>query len=138
MRTTSPNFATMAAAIVCSMSYNNVERSDGVDKLRASKLRAAANTLENGIEETLTYTSFPHEHWIKIRSNNGIERINREIRRRTNVVGTFPVGNSALMLVCARLRYVSSSDWGTKKYLNMEHLYELEREAVRETGTQDI
>lgn len=109
--------------------------SDVVEKLRAGKLKAAAKVLEDGIEETLTYTRFPHEHWIKIRSNNGIERMNREIRRRTNAVGAFPDGNSALMLVCARLRYVSSSDWGTKKYLSMEHLYTLEREreAARES-----
>lgn len=97
-------------------------------KLQNTKLRGAANTLRNGILETLTYTDFPHEHWTRIRTNNGIERINREIRRRTNVVGCFPDGNSALMLVCARLRYVSASDWGVKKYLNLEHLYTLERE----------
>ncbi len=97
-------------------------------RLRETKLRSAATTLENGIREALTYTEFPHEHWLRIRSNNGIERINREIRRRTNAVGCFPDGNSALMLVCARLRHVSASTWGTKKYLEMAHLYEMEKE----------
>ncbi len=96
--------------------------------LRDNKMKAAASTLESGIQEALTYTNYPHEHWLKIRSNNGIERINREIRRRTNAVGAFPDGNSALMLVCARLRFVSASEWGVKTYLNMERLYELERE----------
>ena len=66
--------------------------------------------------------SFPSEHWMKIRTNNTIERLNREIRRRTRVVGTFPDGNSALMLVCARLRYVVGTQWGNKKYMNMMHL----------------
>jgi len=47
---------------------------------------------------------------------------NREIRRRTRVVGTFPDGNSALMLVCARLRHVASTAWGTKRYMSMKHL----------------
>ena len=103
-----------------------------VDKLRKTKLKSAAKVLESGIEEALTYTRFPHEHWLKIRSNNGLERMNREIRRRTNSVGVFPDGNSALMLVCARLRYVSSTDWGTKKNLNMEHLYTMEREESAE------
>ena len=56
----------------------------------------------NSFEETLIYMSFPSEHWTKIRTNNVIERMNREICRRTRVVGTFPDGNSALMLVCAR------------------------------------
>lgn len=52
-----------------------------------------------------------------------IERLNREIRRRTRVVGTFPDGNSALMLVCARLRHVAGgAQWGSKKYMNVKHL----------------
>lgn len=59
---------------------------------------------------------------MRIRTNNTLERINREIKRRTKVVGTFPDGESALMLVCTRLRHVASSKWGTKRYLNMEHL----------------
>ena len=50
------------------------------------------------------------------------ERLNREIRRRTRVVGTFPDGNSARMLVCARLRHVAGTQWGCKKYMNMKHL----------------
>ena len=56
------------------------------------------------------------------RTNNVIERLNREIRRRTRVVGSFPDGNSALMLVCARLRHVAGTQWGNKKYMNMKHL----------------
>jgi transposase-like protein len=93
-----------------------------------TKLGSAAKTLEEGSAETLTYTNYPSQHWLRIRTNNGIERINREIRRRTRVVGCFPDGNSALMLVCARLRHVSASQWGEKVYLNMQHLYELEKE----------
>ena len=76
-----------------------------VAELRAMKLKEAAKKVEDGIEETLTYCDFPSEHWTRIRTNNVIERLNREIRRRTRVVGTFPDGNSALMLVCARLRH---------------------------------
>ena len=98
------------------------------EKLRNLRLNSAAKALEEGMNEVLVYTRFPHEHWLKIRSNNGIERLNREIRRRTNAVGAFPDGNSALMLVCARLRYVSSSAWGTKTYLNMKHLFDMERD----------
>ena len=89
------------------------------EKLRAMKLTEAAKKIDAGIEETLTYMHFPREHWTRIRTNNGIERIMKEIRRRTRVVGSFPDGNSALMLVCARLRYIASSNWGTKRYLNM-------------------
>ena len=73
-----------------------------VSELRAMKLKEAAKKVEDGIEETPTYCDFPGEHWTRIRTNNAIERLNREIRRRTRVVGTFPDGNSALMLWSAR------------------------------------
>lgn len=98
------------------------------EKLREMKLREAARKIDDGIVETLTYMDFPYAHWTKIRSNNVIERLNREIRRRTRVVGTFPDGNSALMLVCARLRHVASKDWGTKRYMSMTHLHEMQKE----------
>lgn len=93
-----------------------------VAALREMKLKEAAKKVEDSVEETLTYADFPFEHWTKIRTNNAIERLNREIRRRTRVVGTFPDGNSALMLVCARLRHVAGTQWGNKMYMNMKHL----------------
>ena len=93
-----------------------------VQELRDLKLKEAAKKVAGGIEETLTYFDFPAEHWFRIRTNNVIERLNREIRRRTRVVGTFPDGNSALMLVCARLLHVAGTQWGSKKYMNMKHL----------------
>ena len=95
-------------------------------QLRERKLASAARTLERGIDETLSYYAFPGSHWRKIRTNNTLERLNREIRRRTNVVGSFPDGQAALMLVAARLRYVLSHQWGTRKYMNMEPLHEAE------------
>ena len=67
-----------------------------VAELRAMKLKEAAKKVEDGIEETLTYCDFPSEHWTRIRTNNVIERLNREMRRRTRVMGTFPGRNSAL------------------------------------------
>ena len=99
-----------------------------VSELKAMKLPEAAKKVEAGIEETLTYCDLPSEHWGKIRTNNVIERMNREIRRRTRVVGAFPDGNSALMLVCARLRHVAGTQWGCKKYMNMKHLETMEQE----------
>ena len=96
-----------------------------VEKLRKMKLTKAAGKVDEYITETLTYMSFPEQHWTRIRTNNTLERLNREIKRRTKVVGTFPDGQSALMLVCARLRHVTSSEWGTKRYLNMDHLHSM-------------
>ena len=88
------------------------------------KLRAAANCLREGIGETTTYLldEYPPEHRRRIRTNNMIERLNREIRRRTRVVGSFPDGRSALMLVCARIRYVTANEWSTRRYLDMSRL----------------
>lgn len=96
-------------------------------KLEAMKLGKAAELVRTGAVETLSYYAFPSEHWRRIRTNNPMERIMREIRRRTRVVGCFPDGNSALMLVGARLRYIAGSKWGARRYLDMEHLLGPER-----------
>ena len=96
--------------------------------LRQMKLSAAAKKVEDSIEETLTFMDFPSQHWTRIRTNNTLERVNREIKRRTRAIGAFPDGNSALMLVCARLRHVAGTDWGTKRYMNMDHLLEMDAE----------
>ena len=87
------------------------------------RLGEAAKAVREGCAETLAYTS-PRKHWRRIRTNNAIEPLNREIRRRTRVVGTFPGGNSALMLVTARLKYVAESEWGARSYLNVTLLDE--------------
>jgi transposase-like protein len=94
-------------------------------RLREMKLKAAAQKVEDSIEETLTFMDFPSQHWTRIRTNNTLERLNREIKRRTRAIGAFPDGISALMLVCARLRHVAGTDWGVKRYMNMDHLMEI-------------
>ena len=98
-----------------------------IKKLKKQKLPQAAKKLEDSIHETLTYYHFPSEHWRRIRTNNPLERILREVRRRTRVVGAFPDGNSALMLVAARLRHIAGTRWGTRRYLNMNLLTEFKR-----------
>ncbi|MCC5789322.1 MAG: IS256 family transposase [Opitutales bacterium] len=98
-------------------------------KLQAMRLSAAGKILAEGIEETLTYYRYPREHHRSIRTNNMLERIMKEIRRRTRVVGSFPDGKSALMLACARLRYIASKSWSdTRVYLDMKRLEQQERE----------
>jgi putative transposase len=93
-----------------------------VAKLRDQRLTRAAELVETSIEETLGYYLFPEEHWRRIRTNNPLERILREIRRRTRVVGSFPDGQSALNLAAARLRHIAGSEWSTKRYLSMDLL----------------
>jgi len=94
-----------------------------VENLREMKLAKAAALVEQAIGETLTYYRYPDTHWRRIRTNNPLERIMREIRRRTRVVGAFPDGQSALMLCAARLRHIAGTKWGTKRYLSMEALH---------------
>jgi len=120
--------ATMLKAIHAQEDLQEAQKkAKGVaEKLRGMKLPKAAELLTEGIDETLTYYAFPQQHWRRIRTNNPLERILREVRRRTRVVGAFPDGNSALMLVAARLRHISATKWGTKKYLDMDRLREME------------
>lgn len=100
-------------------------KSDSViEKLKKMKLKNAAELIEKSITETFSYYHFPQEHWRKIRTNNPMERVLKEVRRRTKVIGAFPDGQSALMLVGARLRHVTTTKWGTVKYMNMDHLKE--------------
>ena len=99
-----------------------------VEKLIDMKLAAAAKLVDESIEETLTYYKYPSEHWIKIKTNNPMERLLKEARRRTKVVGAFPDGHSALMLVAARLRHVSATTWGLRKYMNMKLLDEMDKQ----------
>lgn len=93
-------------------------------KLAEMKLGAASKIVGEGAIETLNYYNFPSAHWRSLRTNNPLERLNREIRRRTRVVGSFPDGQSALTLVCARLRHIVTTKWGTVRYLRMEEAVE--------------
>ena len=94
------------------------------EELEGMRLGEAARVVREGYAETLTYTGFPREHWARIRTKNAIERLNREVRRRTRVAGAFPDGKSALMLVTARLKYVAESEWGSRRYLDVTLLEE--------------
>ena len=96
-------------------------------KLREMRLGKAADLVESCVHETLTHMNFPREHWLMI-------------RRRTRVIGAFPDGNSALMLVAARLRHITSSHWADRRYLDMDRLAEQDREqeAARLAETSPI
>ncbi|WP_407652443.1 transposase [Cohaesibacter marisflavi] len=104
--------------------YDTQEKAGAVvAELRAKRMVRAAELIEESIGETLTYYAFPDSHWRKIRTNNPLERIMKEIRRRTRVVGAFPDGQSCLNLAAARLRHIAASKWSTRKYMNMEPLF---------------
>ncbi|MCI7409790.1 MAG: transposase [Collinsella sp.] len=96
--------------------------------------RAAARTVRGGFAETLTYTEFPPERWRRTRTDNGIERINREIRRRKRVVATFSDGNSVPMLVTTGLKYIVVHDWDKRRCLDMSKLEELDELKEKEEG----
>ena len=125
-----PHYADHPLALICRSrpgSYMPVGDTEAKSKevaarLKAMKLKSAADLVEQKAIETLTYYSYPSTHWRQIRTNNPLERIIREIRRRTRVVGAFPDGHSALMLTAARLRHVASTRWGKRRYLSMDAL----------------
>ena len=116
-----PRVAAMLKAIHAMETREASERkaAEVADELESMRLEGAAKAVRGGCAETLTYTRFPAAHRRRIRTNNAIERLNREIRRRARVVGTFPDGRSALMLVTARLKYVAESEWGSRRYLDV-------------------
>ena len=93
-------------------------------EMESGRPRAAANRLREGTGETTTYLppGFPDGHRGRIRANDTIGRPNREIRRRTRVVGSFPDGNGALMLVYAGIRCVTANEWSTRRYPDMFRL----------------
>ncbi|WP_456031681.1 transposase [Senegalimassilia anaerobia] len=79
---------------------------------------------ETSVEEAIIEMHLAGVSTRRIRANSTVERLNREIRRRTRVVGTFPDGKSALMLVASRLKYVADSEWGSRRYLDASLLKE--------------
>jgi putative transposase len=108
------------------------------DKLGTMRLAQAATIVREGVDETLSYMAFPREHWTRIRTNNVLERIMREIRRRTRVVGNFPDGKSAVMLVAARLRHIAGTRWGRRVYLDMERLREPSDASIATTAARHM
>ena len=101
-----------------------------VEELRRQRMGRAAELVDNCAGETLTYYAFPDSHWIKLKTNNPLERLMREIRRRTRVVGAFPDGRSCLNLAAARLRHIAGTQWSTRRYMNMEPLKERKLQAT--------
>ncbi len=100
-----------------------------IAKLKGLRLGKAAELVADSIAETFAYYAFPDQHWIKLRTNNPLERLMREIRRRTRVVGAFPDAQSCLNLAAARLRHIAGTKWNSKRYMNMDLLKQIETEA---------
>ena len=137
---TPPAHREWASAALKTVLFDMESRESALDKagtvaaeMGARRLKAATNRLREGIGETTTclLPGFPDGHRRRIRTNNMIERLNREIGRRTRVVGSFPDGNGALMLVRARIRYAAANEWSNRRYLDMSRLDDNPQEANR-------
>ena len=81
----------------------------------------ALRCLEDGFAAATQYFAFPREHWIRIRSTNGLERLHGEIKRRIRSIGAFPDRDSALRLITA-VALETTRIWGDRRYLDMSSL----------------
>ncbi|TVM01496.1 MAG: IS256 family transposase, partial [Candidatus Brocadia sp. WS118] len=101
------------------------QRADSIIETYEKRFPKAITILENSLEDSLTYYSFPEIDSRKISSTNMLERLNKEIRRRTNVIGIFPNENSYIRLVTSYL-IEYSEDWSTSRsYINKSSLSDL-------------
>jgi putative transposase len=90
-------------------------------ELYGKRFPKAVPVFEAGIEDALTYLSFPGSHHTRIRTTNMLERLFKEVKRRTRVVGVFPNEASARTLA-TEIALRSSEEWALKRYLTMDAL----------------
>jgi hypothetical protein len=118
-------------------------------ELETSRLADAAKVIRGGVGETLAYARFPMGHWRRVRTNNGIEMLDREVKRRANAVGGLPDGRPAMMLAAARREYVADGTWGERRCLDISLLDHWDERSVstewlchtkscRHKGSEDI
>lgn len=105
-----------------------------IAKLKGLRLGKASELVAESITETFAYYAFPDQHWLKLKTNNPLQRLMREIRRRTRVVGAFPDAQSCLSLAAARLRHIAGTKWSTRRYMNMDLLKQMETDTRAATA----
>ncbi len=121
---------TLAAAAVKNIFHQQTQQAakEALGKaleLLEPKYPAAAEVVREAEDDVLAYMSFPREHWRQIKSSNPLERLNKEIRRRTNVVGIFP-NDAALLRLVTMLLVEQNDEWAVgRRYFSMSSMAKL-------------
>jgi len=115
--------ATLVRSIFAQPDAESVQKQHAyvVEQLEG-KFPEAARLLAQAGEKILAFAAFPKEHWRQVWSNNPLERLNREIRRRTDVVGIFPNRASVIRLVGAVLAEQHDEWQVARRYMSQESL----------------
>lgn len=132
---TVPRSAQHAVAAIVKTIFAQPDRASAMVHLKtvagmlSGKFPKAADLLEDAAEDVLAYMHFPREHWRQLHSTNTLERINKELKRRTRVVGIFP-NRDSLMRMVATLLQEQDDEWqvADRRYFSIESMRRIEHE----------
>ena len=116
-----------------------VDQVDKVAAMLAGKFPAVARMLTDAREDLTAFASFPTPHWVKIWSTNPLERVNKEVKRRTNVVGIFP-DDAAVLRLAGAVLIEAHDEWqvAERRYLSEASMAKLTQTGDDAAGPKEV